>query len=204
MSDNTVPKYGWVTDPPVMFVEWGEVAERVKTFQTNIGNWGAVGGGTDLATRLNAHRGGANFIADLIVKKLSNPLTPVFEYRVAGHPIALMQLNMQGMEGMLEIKNVASHPGSEGAGGIMIEYALNKVGSYNTQMQQHAQRNAYEPGFLFLESLDDNSTAAYVALGFELVGGKEMVLNAAKSSKWSQSGGKWRLVGKPPNYLATT
>jgi hypothetical protein len=99
---------------------------------------------------------------------------------------------------------VASHPGSEGAGGIMIEYALNKVGSYNTQMQQHAQRNAYEPGFLFLESLDDNSTAAYVALGFELVGGKEMVLNAAKSSKWSQSGGKWRLVGKPPNYLATT
>lgn len=200
MSSSAVPNYGWVTAPPVVFVAWGEVAERVKIFQASLKEWGDVGGGTDLAARLNAHRGGAFFIAGLIEKKLNAPYTPVFEYRVAGQPIALLQLDMQGSEDMLEIKNLATHPGSDGAGGIMVEYALNKVTSYNTQ----ANSEMFEPGCLFLESLDDNSTAAYVALGFDSVGRKRMVLNAAESPKWAQADGKWRLVGKPTSYLSTS
>jgi hypothetical protein len=200
MSSSAVPVYGWVTEPPIVFVPWGEVAERVRVFQANLKDWGSVDGRTELAGRMNAHRGSASFIAELIEKKLSPPYTPVFEYRVAGQPIALMQFDMQGSGGMLEIKNVTTHPGSEGAGGIMVEYALNKVTSYNAQ----ASNEMFEPGCLFLESLNDNSTAAYVALGFESAGKKDMVLNAAKSSKWAQADGKWRLVGKPTSYLSTS
>jgi hypothetical protein len=203
MSANAVPVYDWVTHPPVVFVEWGEIEERVSAFHTSLANWGVMGGDTPLAGRINAHQGGANFIAGLIVSQNHQPYTPVFEYRVVGQPIALLQFDMQGSDGMLVIKNLATHPGTEGAGGIMVEYALNKITSYNAQMRQHAQTDMFEPGCLFLKSYDDHSTAAYLALGFDIVGGREMVLDATASPKWGQVDGKWRLVGKPPRYLTS-
>ena len=201
MSQHTAPVYDWVNDPPVVFVPWAEVATRVQTFQTNLTDYGAVSGGTAISARMNAHSGGANTIAGLIVTQFMNPERPVFEYRVAGQPIALMQIDMRGTGGMLEIKNLATHPGTEGAGGIMIEYALNKVTSYNDQMQQHAQTNVFAPGYLYLETYNQDSTAAYLALGFTAKGGRSMILDAANSVKWGQVNGKWRLVGKPPKYL---
>jgi hypothetical protein len=203
MSQNLVPVYDWVNDPPVVFVQWAEVATRVQTFQSNLVNYGVVPGGTDLSVRMNAHSDGAQEIAGLIVTQFREPERPVFEYRVAGQPIALMQIDIRGSGGMLEIKNVATHPGTEGAGGIMMEYALNKVTSYNDQMQQHAKTNAFAPGHLYLETYNAASTAAYLALGFTVYSGRKMILDAANSVKWGQINGKWRLVGKPAKYLTT-
>jgi hypothetical protein len=202
-SSASVPRYGWITDPPIVFVDWAAVAERVALFAASLKEWGSVGGGTDLATRINTHGGNARFIAELIEKQLYNPYTPVFEYRLAGMPIALLQLDLRGYEGIMKVKNLATHPGSEGAGGIMTEFALNQTSKYNTQSQSHSGVDMFEPGFLFLESLDKSSTAAYEALGFKAMDGDEMLLDANKSAKWAKSDSKWRLVGKPGQYLMT-
>lgn len=45
-----------------------------------------------------------------------------------------MQLKTNG--GILEITNMASHPGTTMAGGIMVEYALNKIAHFNSDREE--------------------------------------------------------------------
>jgi hypothetical protein len=182
------PCYTWVTEAPIVHVPPDKVPERVAAFVQNIAEYGAVPGGTALAARMNTHAGGATFIAGLIKAKRDTPGMPVFEYRLAGAPVALMQIFLDMREEVIEIKNLTTHPGTMMAGGIMVEYALNKITFYNKQGA------GFEDGLLSLESLDEHSTAAYMALGFTDAGRRSMVLDANKSELWSKPGGIWRLA----------
>jgi hypothetical protein len=182
----TTNTWSWITTPPISFVVFDEVATVVQQFQTNLASWGTMGGDSEISRRTNVHTGGASTIAGLMVTQLS-PTRPVFQYVICGQPVALLQLELR--DDVVEIKNLATHPGTSGAGGIMVEYALNMVTHYNN----HGQN--FEPGMLYLESFTPDSAAAYTALGF--VAGqpaREMLLDANKSGLWAQVSGQWRLA----------
>ena len=184
MSDTTTA-WSWITDPPITFVPFDEVDTVVHRFQANLQSWGTMGGDSELSRRTNAHTGGAGFIAGLMITQLRQT-RPVFQYSICGQPVALMQLDLEG--GCIEIKNVATHPGAAGGGGIMVEYALNRIGHYNGQGAQFA------PGIIYLETYSADSTAAYEAMGFRSQGRKEMVLDANRSVLWVQVADRWHLA----------
>lgn len=175
--------YSWIDTPPVVHVPNDQVPSRVAAFRASLKEWGSVGGGTALAERLDSHAGGADFIAGLLENAVDHTRL-VFEYRLAGAPAGLLMLEVSG--GAMEIKNLATHPGAENAGGILIEFALNCVQRINSS------RPSYPPGVLVLESYNAASTAAYQALGFRTEG-REMVLEAAKSALWELVGEQWKL-----------
>lgn len=181
MSDH-VADYRWVTDAPVTFVAWEAIPLRVKRFQDIVEAYGEIGGETALADRMNKHRGGAGFIAGLMLQKQ----LPVFEYAVAGEPLALMQIDLS--EGVVEIKNLATHPGTMMAGGVMVEFALNRIDFYGKQGAKLAD------GTIYLETFNEESTKAYKALGFESQGGRVMVLRAHKCPLWTKTESGWRLA----------
>lgn len=191
MSDH-VAAYRWVTDAPITYVHPKDVALRVRRFQEIAAAYGGIGGDTDLARRMNAHRDGAGFIAGLMLEKD----LPVFEYAVAGEPIALMQLDLS--EGVVEIKNLATHPGTVMAGGVMVEFALNRIEFYGRQGAKLAD------GTIYLETYNEESTKAYRALGFEAKSKRAMVLLAHESPLWARTDSGWRLAAHATKrYLAT-
>ncbi len=179
--------YTWITDPPIRHVAPEHVAEVVRRFRASLASWGLVPGATPLTQRINSHAHGASFIADLIVAQLERH-RPVFEYHLGGQTVALLQLDLDG--GVIEIKNLATHPGAEEAGGIMVEYALNRIAHYN------AQGAEFDEGRLYLESYNADSTAAYEALDFVVDSGDEMSLDANASGKWVKIHGAWKLASK--------
>jgi hypothetical protein len=181
-----MPDYTWVTNAPIQHVPPDQVDARVRRFCELLDHWGEVGGGTALAARMNHHANRAVFIAGLAGSEDNQaPWRPVFEYRLAGEPIAIMMLDLR--REAIEIKFLATHPGSENAGGIMVEFALNRAKFYNNQGAH------YEDGVVGLESLDGQSTAAYSALGFEPAGGRDMALDARESDLWIEIDGVWKL-----------
>ena len=227
MSDSTgvtgpqVPDVTWVTEPPVLEVSPEAVGVSVTRFQQSVEFYGSIpgdpeavtkenpDGDTDLSNRMNRHKGGALLIARIIDKKAdaSNKNLSVFEYTLAGEPLALMQLSTRG--GALEIENLASHPGTEMAGGIMVEFALNRIAHFNA----NSQDKQLMEDMIVLNSMNPSSTAAWIALGFVPLGKNPdltghlnpipMSLDANKSPKWTKLDNKWRHVAyaTKPNYL---
>lgn len=177
--------YVWVTDPPIVHVPTNQVAARVQLFRQNVADWGNPGG-----DRWTARLGATGHISALAGTHGSEGRhdRPTFEYRMDGQPIALMVLYLRS-DGVIEIKDLVTHPGSANAGGIMVEFALNKVGDYNQQLKHEV----FASGVVILESYDDDSTAAYEALGFEK-DGKDMYVNANKSDLWEKHDGAWKLA----------
>lgn len=184
--------YTWVDDAPVIVLNPDEVDGRARRLVEISNAWGGAS---------STRHGETDDIAGLIerkgVEKGAN-----FEYRVAGEPLALMTLNLEA-DGPVEIKFLVTHPGTQNAGGIMVEYALNLVARL---IKEHDF--PLVPGALQLESHNENATAAYQALGFfiERAGSyPRMVLDADESDKWEQVAEKWRLKKyKTLRYLATT
>ena len=110
-------------------------------------------------------------------------------YVVNGQPVALMSLSrpngfLSGKpRAYLEIHALASHPGTEGAGGALVEHAVN------------ASKQAGLQGKVRLQALH-SAIPAYQAMGFKrcLLRDGWMELDPAKSHKWIQQDGQWRLA----------
>jgi len=167
-----MPSYVWQTEPPIVFVPKEELKARVDRLCLSIEGYC----GEDESWRERA--GASFFIAGLAEEQGDDQAYPTFEYRMDGHPVALMVLHLRS-DGVVEIKYLVTHPGSENAGGIMIEYALNKADGYNTQ----AKAEVFEPGLVILESYNENSTNAYLAMGFKVQSRKQLYLNANRNGQ---------------------
>ncbi len=183
--------YTWVDDAPVVALPPYEVEGRAKRLIEIYKAWGGGGEGRIVNT---------DHIAGLIEKK-GPQKGASFEYRLAGEPLALMTVNFQTYD-YVEIIYLVAHPGTENAGGIMVEYLLNLIERLN---DDHGF--GLVPNMVKLESLNEDATAAYEALGFTVTKAgmyPDMQLDADASDKWERVGEKWRLKKyKLQRFLAT-
>lgn len=101
------------------------------------------------------------------------------EYPVSGAPIGLMVMAGADSMGRCTINLLVTHPGSDNAGGVMIEFAVNQSVKWGCG------------GKLSLSPNDEECAKAYEALGFEHDG--TMCLDPNKSEKWVKVGNAWKL-----------
>lgn len=105
--------------------------------------------------------------------------TRTFSYDLGGHrSAAVMSLQHDGNS--TQLKSLASHPSTSGAGETMIEKAVN-------ESQARGQN-----GQIYLMSLNSASDGFYKNLGFTDDQG-ELKLNPSESELWSQKDGTWSL-----------
>jgi hypothetical protein len=178
--------YTWITDPPVAEVARVDFPAVIGTFRANVGNYGNHLGTDEGAQQL----GFIGEVLDAMLGCLADAdaaASKCFVYRLVGQPVALMILS-GGMSPKLD--ELTAHPGAEGAGTIMVEFAVNWSKAQGKE------------GRLILDSLNAKSTGFWTAMGFvkyaELpaqaaAGGCKMRLNPVGNAKWSNVGGKWRL-----------
>jgi hypothetical protein len=88
------------------------------------------------------------------------------------------------------IDALVTHPGSAGAGGALIEQAVNTSVEWGND------------GMLKLAPVNGNAKKAYEAFGF-VNSGKAMTLDPVDNDKWCQQDGQWRLQKyQDKKYLA--
>lgn len=191
MSGTTAPRvYTWIDTPPIRRLTDEEYLVSKREYDEAMERWGEIDGGTDLAKRLNDHRGYSVDVARFTEYALGRGYD-IYEYRIAGVPVAIMMVDL---DDVLEIKNLFTHPGTENAGGIMIEFALNLTVDNPLRVA---------PGVIGLETYNEASTAAYKALGFKTYSGRQLVLEAAKSELWELVETRWKLKKyKDKRYLS--
>ena len=175
-----MPDFTWQLEAPIYYVEQHEVSAKVKQFDNSVKAY------CEGDESWNSRKGSSLHISHLVDIHADEGLKPCYEYRMNGQTVALMVLHIKPGD-CIEIKDLVTHPGTANAGGIMVEYALNRVAHYD------AQGADLEEDFLELESLNADSTAAYEALGF-VDAGKKMYLQAEKSDLWKKVGGNWKLA----------
>lgn len=180
--------YTWVTDPPVRRLAANVFIQQIGAFRGSLGH---VAPGENTVRVVAA----IGKILDAMRDIADDPDVRLFAYMVDGFPVGL--LIMSG--GMApKIDEMVGHPGAEGAGSILTEFAINST----------------RAGTLSLDSLNKESTGFWTAMGFEKtgelhvhgeVGSCKMQLKAASSDKWQSVGGQWRLKKylPTPNYLTT-
>lgn len=187
----------WHVNPPIVVLAEDKVAERVARLKENMKGWDEVEvpdvpGPGDIDRhdwkapkrtqqerwndRINSTQLmlGVNFSSELVV-----------EYRVAGEPVGIMAL-AKNVNSRAYVGDLVTHPGSEQAGGILMEYAVRQSQSWGTA------------GKLELYALNDEALVAYQALGFrpKAAASKEMTLTPADCpGLWAKVGGTtWTLV----------
>ena len=110
-------------------------------------------------------------------------------YVVGGQPVAVLSMSQPKSSwtrkplSFIQIHALASHPGTEGAGGALLEHAVN------------CSQEAGLGGKVCLHALA-RAIPAYRAMGFKGSAFSEssMTLDPAKSDKWVQVEGRWRLA----------
>jgi hypothetical protein len=109
-------------------------------------------------------------------------------YYIDGQPIGVLAMSDYILP---YINDLVTHPGSDGAGGILIECAVQKSVEWGKN------------GVLELYALDEDAREAYKALGFAGQKGpddQEMTLDPSKKeSIWCNLDGRWQIkkyVGK--------
>jgi hypothetical protein len=114
--------------------------------------------------------------------------TRTFSYDLGSHGSAAV-MSLQHDSNSTEVKFLATHPGTSGAGETMIETAVNE-----SQAKGHN-------GNIELMSLSKASDGFYKNLGFTVDKGVQK-LNPSESELWSQNGETWSLnKNKGKGYL---
>jgi len=201
-------------ESPVKEIPHNEVGNVVVGFEESISNYEAPASGSSLnpgASRnggksegealWNHHNGSARIVADMVTTDAVDELNKdpedksgsgfqAFKYDLGrGHTAAVMGLAHS--ESGTKVSELASHPGTYGAGKTMIEKAVNESIAQN--------------GELSLQAFPD-SVRFYKSVGFQETPENHtrehdddpvsMHLDPATSDKWSQGeDGNWRLKG---------
>jgi hypothetical protein len=106
-----------------------------------------------------------------------------FAYLLDGKAAALMLVTIG--EDALKVEDLSSHPGSGGAGEIMIEKAVN------------VSEECGKGGRVKLYAVED-AVGFYAKLGFKTLDGNYMELRPGAANGWARlSDGKWRLKKYP-------
>jgi hypothetical protein len=193
-SINSVNELGlkWITDPPIFVLNTStEIALEVATLKKNLGGWDGVAVPSSPAAsdidrrdwkspkRTQQERWNVRMHNTKHFPWYAIGGDLVVVYRVAGAPIGLM-----AMSKILDppyVCGLVTHPGSENAGGTLLEYAVQKSDEWG------------KGGKIQLAPDNDECKEAYKHLGFE--GGFMMTLDpASRRDIWSKPGDKWLLT----------
>jgi hypothetical protein len=200
-GNNSVNELGlrWVTDPPIfVLTDQADIDLAVNTLKANLEDWKEVAvpfspAASDIDQRdwkspkrtkqerwnvriKNTKRFswgaiGGNFVV---------------VYRVAGAPIGLMAMDELG--GTPYVLGLVTHPGSENAGAILLEYAVQKSDEQG------------KGGKLKIMPENEECREAYLHLGFVGPPDNLMTLDpASRRDIWSKPGPKWlvtKFIGK--------
>jgi hypothetical protein len=183
--------YGWINTAPIRAVDAGEVNDIATRLRQQIAAWGQGSETWDTARRHHINKTGAVELLDVIEIMGGEEYSYVYEY---GGLVLGLLLASQSI-GCLYIADLLAHPGTEGAGATLLEFAVNLAERENFQ------------GKLKLHSLNQNSSDFYLKMGFVRSepatpkGGGDMTFNpVTRDDLWvRQSSGEWALkayVGK--------
>jgi hypothetical protein len=197
-STQPPPPYQYSKEAPINEISLKEVADVARAFSDSIGEYATANDDEEVtdphplddqpsdADRWNERSLNAIAVAERINKNAdTGPENDkvTFSYDLGGDSAALMTLRHG--PGATLISELATHPGTLGAGKIMVEKAVNE------------SQTAGNDGKVHLASLNKASTEFYGSLGFKQLKplkSKNMELNPSDSHLWSQGNdGKWSL-----------
>lgn len=187
----------WVTEPPLKVLTWKQLITDLRTLSRNMAGWTKVTV-PDAITEENIDKRdwhdpqrSQQKVWNKRIGQTRSMFKPkqfnndyIIGYYVQDQPIGFLAM-MDMMTAMPYISAIVTHPGSENAGGILIEAAVQKSDEWQ------------QGGNLELTAGNDNAAKAYECLGFEKKPDKpaEMTLDPSKMSQyWSRVGSKWRLT----------
>ena len=183
----------WINQPPIVLLQESEIPVRLQILKNNMKGWDPVAvpdnpGLDDIDQRdwKNPKRSQQERWNDRIdatnrMLDFDFETHHVVEYRFASGPIGIMALIDVDP---VSIADIVTHPGSDQAGGILIEYAVQK----SEEWGKH--------GRLKLYALTDDAQKAYEQLGFVVTTGSNMTLDPKLCANiWTMVGGvQWRLT----------
>jgi hypothetical protein len=180
-------QYDWITAAPLVVADAGAVAIAAAKMKAAVNNYdqGALETYDDQFDKIahavdwNERIGNTIAILDIITGSDRNLI-----YTVLGTPVGIICLSDNDPS---HVSYLVTHPGTENAGGIMLEAAADY-----SQSRGHG-------GKLDLYSYDGKSSRAYRAMGFTKAdngydSGGTMVLEPTTSALWHFTGGHWRLA----------
>jgi hypothetical protein len=140
--------YGWITAPPIREVDRLQARDIAGKLQQEVASWGTGSETWDTARRYHVNKTAADKILKRIEQKLGGRLNYVYEY--GGQAVGLLIAHPEPAH--LHIDNLVAHPGTEGCGATLLEFAFN------------LSQKTKKAGKLSLESLNQNSTDFYLTL----------------------------------------
>jgi hypothetical protein len=192
----------WVTVPPIKELSKEDAQLAVKQLQTNLAGWDPVAVPQNPAAddidkkdwkapqRTQQERWNTRLAST--DKMVNTEFSGAYfvGYYIDGQPIGV--LAMSNFVPFPYINDLVTHPGSDTAGGILIECAVQKSVDWGNS------------GTLELTALDEDAAEAYKALGFVRktlpYDPDEMILDPAKQDQiWCYLDGRWRIkkyIGK--------
>jgi GNAT superfamily N-acetyltransferase len=189
----TKPAVTWSHKPPIKELTGDEVTTMLEQFESNLSGWKTLsphvaptGSSTSTASAENTltdEQKAWNTRVEDTVDKINAGFVAAYTndvvsaYFVNDQPVGMLVMSNLDTPYILQM---ATHPGSKGAGGALIEQAVNKSQSWGKE------------GKLKLKPLNDAAAMAYEAWGFKRVA-TGMELNPLDNDKWGRQDGEWRL-----------
>jgi len=167
----------FVKQSPIEKVSATEAKKAAKTLSDSISDWGGTG-----EAGWDKRIGDTTEIAAKLIKDRGDPYDEGYIYKVSGAVVGVMVLS-EDLSSM-HVKFLVTHPGTQKAGGILIEKAV-----------ERSLEEGYN-GSLELISHSPESTDAYTALGFVALGENQRAshrLDPAKRAEWDTTGKPYRL-----------
>lgn len=179
--------------PPIKKLSSEEAKQAIETIKSNMEGWDEVDTPTwqnteenidprDWSTpkRTMQERWNARIFDTTLMLGVRMNCTEYFSFEVNGVPVGVIAMYEN------HIDKLVTHPGSEGAGGSLIEHAVKQSMESGTE------------GKLELRATGKDAKHAYLAMGFEssISSPSFMELDPAKSNnKWCQDvHGQWKLT----------
>jgi GNAT superfamily N-acetyltransferase len=182
--------YGWINTAPIRKVETEEEVMAIATkLRDEILGWGAGSETWDPARRHHINKKGAAKMLKSLANYGGQELNYVYEYGGLALGLLAITLSQTTYPNHLVINDLLAHPGTEGGGATLLEYAATV-----------SERNGRH-GRLWLYSLNQNATDFYTRMGFVPDGmsgpdgGGEMTLDPAKREDiWAMGNGRQWVV----------
>ncbi len=182
--------YGWINNAPIRQVDADDVNGIATTLRQQIAAWGQGSAAWDDTRRYHTNKTGADQLLQTLEIMGGEEFSYVYDY--GGTILGLLLANRS--VGYLYVADLLAHPGTEGAGATLLEFAVNLSQQHNFQ------------GKLKLHSLNQNSSEFYLKMGFVRIGavtpigGGDMTLDpVTRDDLWVQQTNGWALkayVGK--------
>jgi hypothetical protein len=174
----------WVTEPPIVIytnADWVTCRRLARQLRADITDWSEGGVPNVGRNAINM----CNTIHDAVHMDQFGASCVFFAYMYSGRPLALMLLNPT--MGQPYVNDLVAHPGAEGGGAIMCEFALNYL------------RARQRPELLKLWALNAAAVGPYLGMGYQssATEAQDMLLNPRLQivrDKWQDMNGKWRYI----------